>query len=155
VFPYHFILGCSESSLITDRRMFTFLMMYEVFNSVLAASTLKMLALTEGIGFAIVLLVTVYANSMLLYAYMLQSVEIRQQSVYVPIVITLYLGATGITGVLIWDDMIQSIGCYVCVFALFALAATLISDFEVLRASNAGFKYRSAVERGNEPHLGE
>jgi hypothetical protein len=148
VFPYHFILGCSESSLITDRRTFTFLMMSEVFNSVLAASTLKMLALTEGSGFAIVLVVTVYANSMLLYASMLQAVAVKQQSVYVPIAVTLYLGATGITGVLIWDDVIQSIGGYVCVFALFALAATLLSDFEVLKASNAGFKYGSAVEIG-------
>jgi hypothetical protein len=35
----------------------------------------------------------------------------------------------------------------VCVFAFFALAATLLSDFEVLSASNAGFKYGPAVER--------
>jgi hypothetical protein len=35
----------------------------------------------------------------------------------------------------------------VCVFAFFALAAALLSDFELMSASNAGFKYGSAVER--------
>jgi hypothetical protein len=88
-FPYHFISGFSESSFITDRHTFTFLVMSEISNSVLAASTLKMLALPEGSGFAIVLIVTLYANSMLLYAPMLRAVAVRQQSVYLPIGLTL------------------------------------------------------------------
>jgi hypothetical protein len=99
LFPYHFILGCLESSLITDRCTFTFIVVSEAFNSVLAASPLKILAIIEGIGLTIVLIVTVYINAMLLYASMLRAIAVQQQYVYVPIVITLYIGATRIISV--------------------------------------------------------
>jgi hypothetical protein len=148
-FPYQFLRGFfSESRLVSDRRSFFFLMMSEICNSVLAASSLKALALTEGSRFIFTAIVATYSNGMVLYTTMLRAVVIKNQTIYVPIAITLYLASSGITGAVIWNDEIKSQGAYCCVFVLFGLAGYLLNDFELTSLSNAQFKYGSLVERG-------
>jgi hypothetical protein len=146
--PYIFLLGCTSSNVVTENRTFAFLLLTEVACSIIASTTLKMLILVDGVALAVTIVLTTLSNGMLLYATMLAAVAVPNQTVYVPIVISLYLMATGVTGKIIWEDDIQSTGGYTCVFVLFLLSSYLLVDFEVWKSSNSSFKYGSVVERG-------
>eukprot|EP00555_Chaetoceros_dichaeta_P000436 CAMPEP_0198276726 /NCGR_PEP_ID=MMETSP1447-20131203/65465_1 /TAXON_ID=420782 /ORGANISM="Chaetoceros dichaeta, Strain CCMP1751" /LENGTH=285 /DNA_ID=CAMNT_0043971689 /DNA_START=253 /DNA_END=1110 /DNA_ORIENTATION=+ len=146
--PYLFLLGCSSSSLITETRTFWFLLTIELTYSLIAASTLKMLVLVDGMALGITIALAIVSNIVLLYASMLRAVVIPNQTVYVPVTCTTILGMTAITGKIIWEDEIKSLGGYICVFALFILANYLLSTFDLFSVSNAQFKYGNAAEIG-------
>jgi hypothetical protein len=146
--PYIFLLGCTSSNVITENRTFAFLLLTEVACSIIASTTLKMLLLVDGVALAVTIVLATLSNGMLLYATMLAAVAVPNQTVYLPIVISVYLMATGITGKIIWEDDIQSAGGYTCVFVLFLLSSYLLADFEVWKSSNSSFKYGSVVEQG-------
>lgn len=146
--PYLFLQGCSSSTLITENRSFWFLLTIEVMYSLIAASTFKMLVLVDGMALGFTVALAIVSNIVLLYASMLRAVVIPNQTLYVPVLCTTLLGMTAITGKIIWEDEIKSLGGYTCVFALFILANYLLSTFDLFSPPNAQFKYGNAAEIG-------
>jgi hypothetical protein len=128
--PYIFLLGCTSSKYITEGRTFFFLMLTELSCSLIAATTFKMLALVDGMALGITIALATWSNVLLLYSSMLRAVDVPNQTVYIPIAASAYLGATGLTGKMVWEDNIQSVGGYVCVYILFLLSGYLLAEFE-------------------------
>jgi len=144
---YVFFLGCCmQSPLTSENRNFWFLVMNIVSNSLIAASTFKMIPLVNGIALGITIAIAIFSNIDLLYTSMLAAVVIPNQTTFVPTYATGILVLTAITGKIIWKDVIRSEGAYVCVFLLFFLSNYLISTFDLVNHANAAFKYGGAAE---------
>ena len=101
---YVIFLGCCPSStLITKNRTFGFMVANMVSNSLIAASTFKMMALVDGMTLGITIAITIFSNIVLLYASLLAAVVIPNQTTFVPTYATGILCMTAITGRVIWN----------------------------------------------------
>ena len=101
---YVIFLGCCPSStLITKNRSFGFMVANMVSNSLIAASTFKMMALVDGMALGIAIAIAIFANIDLLYASLLAAVVIPNQTSFVPAYTTGILCMTAIAGRVIWN----------------------------------------------------
>lgn len=130
--PYQFLLGCTDSPWLTYKLNFTFLQMSEISNTVIGVTANKLISVLTGVPFWVNGGVVVLTNFNLLYSGILRSMVIESQNTYLPINFSLIIITNAVVGIVIWEDEVQSMGGYVCVFCLLLLGVYLVSDYNLL-----------------------
>ena len=149
-FPYQFLLGCTDSPWLTYKLNFTFLLMSEISNSVIGVTTCKLLSVLTGVSFWVNGGVVLLVNFNVAYSGIIRSVVIESQNTYLPINLCLIIILNAVVGIVIWEDEVQSVGGYGCVFCLLLLGVYLVSDYNVLVVQGERVDYlgvESAVGR--------
>ena len=131
-FPYQFLLGCTDSPWLTYKLNFTFLLMSEISNSVIGVTTCKLLSVLTGVSFWVNVGVVLLVNFNVAYSGIIRSVVIESQNTYLPINLCLIIILNAVVGIVIWEDEVQSVGGYGCVFCLLLLGIYLVSDYNLL-----------------------
>ena len=130
--PYQFLLGCTDSPWLTNKLNFTLLQMSEISNGVIGVTASKLISVLTGMSFWANGGVVALTTFNLLYSGILRSMVIESQNTYMPIKLCLYIITNAVVGIVIWEDEVQSVGGYVCVFCLLLLGVYLVSDYNLL-----------------------
>ena len=132
-FPYHFFLGCTDSPWLTYELNFTFLQLSEVSNSVIGVTTCKLLSVLTGVSFWVNVGVGLLVTFNVPYSGIIRSVVIKSQNTYEPINLCLIIILNAVVRIVIWEDEVQNVGGYGCVFCFLLLGVyLLVSDYNLL-----------------------